>query len=111
MTRSMVSPEPIWLRKTELTDSGLFLILRVRSNIKQVTVEGMDGESHLEYEYDETETRYPVPEGVTSVADIQNLILADASVVISKAGREKAWKEIHAKPIEDLRKVAIIKTL
>ena len=111
MTRSMVSPDTIWLKKTELTDSGLFLILRVRSNIKQVTVEGMDGESHLEYEYDETETRYPVPEGVTSVADIQNLISTDTPVVISKAGREKAWQEIHAKPIEDLRKVAIIKAL
>ena len=111
MTRSTISPDTIWLKKTEMIDDQLYLILRVRSNIKQVTVEGMDGESHLEYEYDETETRYPVPEGVTSVADIQNLISTDTSVVISKAGREKAWQEIHAKPIEELRRVSAIKPI
>jgi len=107
----MISPDTIYLRKTELTDDGLFLILRVRSNIQQATVEDTDGGNHTEYEYDENEIRYPVPEGVTSVADIQNLISTDTSVVISKAGREKAWQEIHAKPIEELRKVAIIKAL
>jgi len=103
MTRSMISPDTIWLRKTELTDDGLFLFLRVRSNIKQVTVEDMDGKSHFEFEYDEIEIRYPVPEGVTSVADIQNLLSANVAVITSKATKKKAWQEIHAKPIEELR--------
>jgi len=111
MTRSMVSPDTIWLRKTELADSGLFLVLRARSNIKQVTVDDMDGESHLEYEYDETETRYPVPEGVSSVADIQNLISANTAMIISKGDNEKAWREINVMPVDELRKVAIIKAL
>jgi len=105
MTKSTVNPEPIWLKKTELTNDSLFLVLRVRSNIKQVTVEDMDGKSHIEFEYDEAEIRYPVPEGVTSVADIQNLILADGTLISSKAATKKAWKDIHAKPIEDMRKI------
>ena len=104
MTRSMVSPDTIWLRKTDLTDDGLLLILRVRSNIHQVTVEDADGGSHTEYEYDENEVRYPVPDGVYTVTDLQNLITAEAANINQKSGREKAWKDIHAKPIEELRK-------
>lgn len=107
MTRSMVSPDSIWLRKTELTDDSLFLILRVRSNIKQVTVEDVDGGSHTEYEYDENEIRYPVPEGVYTVTDLQNLIAVEAANINQKSVRDKAWKEIHAKPIEELRKTVV----
>jgi len=107
MTRSMINPDTIWLRKTELTDSGLFLILRVRSNIKQITVESGDGNSHSEFEYDESEIRYPVPDGVISILDLQNLISAEAANITKKATEEKAWKEIHAKPIEELRKMVV----
>jgi hypothetical protein len=101
----MVSPDTIWLRKTELTDNGLFLILRVRSNIQQITVKDADGgDSHTEYEYDENEVRYPVPDGVYTVIDLQNLIAAEAANINQKSIREKAWKEIHARPIKELRK-------
>ncbi len=103
MTRSMISPDTIWLRKTDLTDDGLFLILRVRSNIQQVIVEGADGGSHIEYEYDENEVRYLVPDGVYTVTDLQNLIAEEAANINQKSTREKAWKEIHAKPLEELR--------
>ena len=106
MTRSMVSPDTIWLRKTDLTDNGLFLILRVRSNIKQITID-TDGSSHTEYEYDENEVRYPVPDGVYTITDLQNLIAAEAANINQKSVREKAWKEIHARPIEDLRKTVV----
>ena len=107
MTRSMISPDTIWIRKTELTDVGMFLVLRVRSNIKQVTVEDMEGKSHIEFEYDETEVRYPVPDGVTSILDLQNLISTEAVNITKKATKEKAWKEIHAQPIENLRKTVV----
>ena len=109
MTRSMVSPDTIWLRKTELTDSGLFLVLRVRSNIKEVSIEDEKG-SHIEYEYDETETRYQAPDTLLSVADIKTLLSVEVANITKKASKEKAWKEIHAKPIEELRTVSAIKT-
>ena len=103
MVRSMINPDIIWLRKTELTDDGLFLILRVRTNIKQVTVEDMKEGGHTEYEYDEEEVRYPVPDGVTSAAGIQNLLSTEAANIIQKATRVMVWKEIHTQPIEELR--------
>lgn len=104
MTRSMIKPESIWLRKTELTDEGLFLILRVRSNVKQLNVEDTSGETHVEYDYDEKEIRYQVPEGVSSLTDIDSLILTKAADIVSKATTRKRWEEIQAKPIEELRK-------
>jgi len=104
MTRSTISPDTIWLKKTEMVDDRLYLVLRVHSNIEQVTVEDADGKSHTEFEYDETESRYLVPDGVTSVLELQNFISAEAVNITQKAVREKAWKEIQAKPIEDLRK-------
>ena len=107
MTRSMISPDTIWLRKTELTDDSLFLILRVRSNIQQVTIENGDGGSHTEYEYDENEIRYPVPDSVYTVADLQNLIAVEAANINQKSVREKAWKKIHARPVEEMRKTVV----
>lgn len=103
MVRSMISPDTIWLRKTELTDGVLFLVLRVRSNVKQVTIEDSQGGSHIEYEYDEVETRYQAPDTLSSVADVQSLLAVKSADIILKAGREKAWGEIHATPIEQLR--------
>ena len=104
MTRSMVKPEAIWLRKTELTDDGLFLLIRVRSNIKQITVGDSDKEKHIEFEYDENEIRYQVPERVKSLAEIQSLITANATDIFSKANTRKAWEDIQAQPIDELRK-------
>jgi len=107
MTRSMISPDTIWVRKTELTDIGLLLVLRVRSNIKQVTVEDMEGRSHIEFEYDETEVRYPVPDEVTTISALKDLVSREAANITQKATKEKAWKEIQAKPIEELRKTVV----
>ena len=107
MVRSMINPDTIWLRKTELTGDGLLLILRVRSNIQQVIVEDADSGSHTEYEYDENEVRYPVPDGVYTVTDLQNLIAAEVASINQKSVREKAWKDIHARPIEELRKTVV----
>ena len=104
MTRSMINPEAIWLRKTELTDSGLFLILRVRSNVKQVTVEDEKEGSHFEYEYDEVEMKYQVHDTLSSAADIKDFILAKTADIVLQGTREKAWKEINDTPIEELRK-------
>ncbi len=104
MIRSTISPDIIWLRKTELTDDGLFLILRVRSNIKQVTVEDMEGATHTEFEYDEEEIRYQVPDTVTSVAGIKTLLSDKEANITLKATEKKARRKIHAQPIEELRK-------
>lgn len=103
MVRSMISPGTIWLRKTELTDGILFLVLRVRSNIKEVTVQDSAGGSHTEYEYDEVETRYQAPDTLSSFADVQSLLVAKTNEIILKASKEKAWEKIHATPIEELR--------
>jgi len=106
MTRSTVNPGTIWLRKTELSDAGLFLVLRVRSNIRQITVEDEGGGSHIEYEYDEIETRYPVPDTVLSPDDIKAILVDKEAEITSKAGKEKVWREIHARPVAELRPVA-----
>jgi len=103
MTRSAVQPETIWVRKKELTDDGLFLILKVRSNIHQVTVEDMDGESHIEYKYDEEEIRYQVPDGITTSAEIKSLLGTEEDNLVQIADRNKVRKAIYGEPIEMLR--------
>ncbi|MDP2730317.1 MAG: hypothetical protein Q8O55_07535 [Dehalococcoidales bacterium] len=107
MVRSMISPDTIWLRKTELTDGVLFLVLRVRSNIKQVTVNDSQGGNHVEYEYDEVETKYQAPDTLSSAADVKSLLTVPSADILLKAGKEKAWAEINARPIEELRQTTI----
>ena len=103
MTRSAVIPETVWVRKKELTDDGLFLILRVRANIHQVTVEDMDGESRTEYEYDEEEIKYQVPDGITTSAEIKTLLGTEEPNLIQTARRKGVQKSIYAESIEKLR--------
>ena len=111
MTRSMISPDTIWLKKTELTESGLFLILKVRSNIREITIEDERDGNHIEYEYDEVETKYQVPITLTSVADVKDFILAKTTDIVLQGTREKAWKEINDTPIEELRKTVSVTAL
>ena len=104
MVRSNIRPETIWLRKTEMKDDQLYLILRVRTNIKEVPVlNEKDGTEVIHYDYDETEVRYPVPENTTTMEGIQALITAEAAAIEAKSSRETAWKAIAAKPVADIR--------
>jgi len=104
MVRSNIRPETIWLRKTEMKDDQLYLILRVRTNISEVPVlNEKDGKEVTHYDYDETEVRYPVPEGVTTLDAIKTLIANEAAAINAKAAKETAWKAIAAKPVVDIR--------
>lgn len=96
-------PDTIWVRKKELTNDGFYLILRVRSNIHQITVEDMDGESHTEYEYDEGELRYQVSDDITTSAEIKSLLETEKANLIQKAGRVKVQTALYAEQIENIR--------
>jgi hypothetical protein len=103
MVRSNVLPNAIWLRKTEIVNDQLYLILRVRSNVTEVPVEDMRREKVTHYDYDETEVRYPVPDGVTEMTDIQSLIANEATNIIIKATQTRKWQYIHALPLAEMR--------
>lgn len=104
MVRSNVLPNAIWLRKTEMVSDQLFLILRVRSNITEVPVENMEGGMVTHYDYDEVEVRYPVPEGVTELTDINNLITNEADKISTKASQTVKWQSINAIQVNEIRK-------
>ncbi len=104
MVRSNVLPNAIWLRKTEMVSGQLFLILRVRSNVKEVPVDDMRGGTVTHYDYDEIEVRYPVPEGVTELADINNLITNEAGNISTNATQTAKWQSINVIPVNELRR-------
>ena len=112
MVRSNIRPETIWLRKTEMKDDQLYLILKVRTNIKEVPVlNEKDGTEVTHYDYDETEVRYPVPEGVTTLDAIKTLIANETAAINAKAAKETAWKAINTKPVADIREAIAVSVI
>lgn len=105
MVRSNVKPKTIWLRKTEMDNGQLYLILKIRSNIHEILVDDSKGGQVTHYEYDEIEIRYQVPEGVSTNEDIKTLIANEATKINAKAAQEQSWKAISAQSVDDLRKV------
>jgi hypothetical protein len=63
----------------------------------------MEGGMVTHYDYDEIEVRYPVPEGVTELADINNLITNEAGNISTKAIQTSKWQSINAIPANKLR--------
>jgi hypothetical protein len=103
MVRSNINPDPIWLRKTDLVEDQLYLILRVRSNVREVQVDNMQGGMDMHYEYDEVEIRYPVPDGTSTLADIATLIANESDNINAQSVQKTNWQGIHATPIDDVR--------
>jgi len=60
MPRSVVNPSPISIRKAQRS-GGDYLFVYLRSNPSKLQIEDMDGEAHVEYEYQETQLRLPLP--------------------------------------------------
>ncbi len=87
MTRSSQEPEQVELKRKELSDDGVRIDLRVRWNIEQITVEDIDGESHTEYEYDESKLTITY-RGIPTNSAIQDFIDRNKQGLILK-GKQK----------------------
>ena len=55
MVRSAVKPNPIWIRKREMREDGLYLICRARWDIQEGNFTDEEGETVTEYTYQEEE--------------------------------------------------------
>ena len=86
---SSVKPDILWVHKIE---SGK-LIVRVRSNIKEIQVEDEDG-THTEYQYDETEIAHPLNPATMALDDIKALVVAKTAEINSAVGKEAVWVDI-----------------
>jgi len=60
ISRSTLNPSPISIRKAQRA-GGDYLFVYLRSNPSKFQVEDMDGEAHIEYQYQETQLRIPLP--------------------------------------------------
>jgi hypothetical protein len=96
-------PDTIWLRKTVYVDDQLYLILRIRSNVVEVQKDNMDGQKFTQYEYDEYEVRYKVPDNITTSDNLMAFIAREQVNIDAKISKETAWKAIAVKPIDELR--------
>lgn len=94
--RSTVLPEEMWVRKTEIINDQLFLVLRVRSDINQVEVDDMDGKNHNEYEYEEVEISYPVNVDFTGIEE-------DYEAIIKAASQKKELESIVSMTVGEIR--------
>lgn len=107
LVRSAVKPDSIWLRNKE----GLTLTLRVRWNIKPLSVQDMDGKTHAEFEYEEEEITHEVPAAI-KIEKFKNYLgdkipdlLAEAKAKITSPPIkvEPETATLANRPLEDLR--------
>jgi len=68
--RSTVKPALVWLRNIVKESDGLKAYVRYRWEISPVVLEDMDGESHIEYEYDEQEILVDIPDSIVKAKDL-----------------------------------------
>ena len=100
---SNVMPDAIWLRKTEIDNSQLYVVLKVRSNIVEVQAEDPDGKLVTQYEYDEVEIKYPVSVECRTAADIASYILDKSVDILALADVQGDWEAINASDVHNLR--------
>jgi len=100
---SNVMPDAIWLRKTEIDNSQLYLVLKVRSNIVEVQAEDPDGQLVTQYEYDEIEIKYPASTTCRTAADIASYILDKSVDILALADVQGDWEAINASDVHNLR--------
>ena len=98
MVRSAVRPDEIFLRNKLKEGDDLYLILKIRTNIKEVLITS-DKDSRQEFEYDEYEIKYKVPDA-ESIEEVKQSILTQRDTIIS---RVKIKQELSELPIDNLR--------
>jgi hypothetical protein len=80
---SAVQQDSIWIKDKK----GLDLTLRIRWNEKQITKTDMDGKERIEYEYDEQEIIYTIPDNV-KLADFNTYLSSILPTLLTKAKEE-----------------------
>jgi hypothetical protein len=105
MVRSTIKPNTLWLRRID----GNILTLRVRWDIHTVEVEDMEGK-HTEYEYDEREIKYTLPEDITTVTAFKEYMMDKAPELLVQAKqvvvkeKPKHWQLRKLAEVEELKK-------
>jgi len=95
---SSVEPDVIYLRKTEIVNSQLYLVLKVRSNIESIFVD-----DQIQWKYSEVEIKYPVKSDCLSEDQIANYILDNYSSICNLANAQKSWENINKESIKSDR--------
>ena len=98
MVRSVVRPDEIFLRDKLKEGDDLYLILKIRTNIKEASIVSDEG-SRQEFEYDEYEIKYKVPD-VSSIEEVKQSILTQRDTIISSV---KTKQELSGLSIDSLR--------
>lgn len=91
--RSTIQPEPIRLWRMEVTEEGLLLHLSLHWDEHQVEVEGIDEESHQEWEYKEARLVI-LYKGL--VSEVANWLTKNQTSLVLRA--KAKWEEEHDAP-------------
>ncbi len=108
--RSAIRPDTIWLRRIDFDENGVYLVLHVRSDIRQFTevdteTDMGDGTPHVVFEYDEEEIRHLLPSGISSAAGIKAHIAGNRAAIEKAVTEKKARDAICLLGIEECRRV------
>jgi len=92
---SAIKPDVIWVRKIEKKGDDVFLVIRVRTDIKEIVIKGEEG-SRVEWECDEVEIYYPVNPASVTIEDVKAFV----TVKMKDTGaveKEAVWKDVCGK--------------
>jgi len=104
VARSAVKPAWYWLNRIETNNEGrLVLVLRIRWNVRQVTVEDLNGEKHIEYEYDEQILKH-TPDQAIAKDEITSYIESCKDELLAEAQNAAEAEAITKIDIESIRK-------
>lgn len=109
MARSAIEPNWYWLQKIEKKGNGIQLILRIRWNIHQVTIEDMNKQTHTEYEYDEQILKH-TPGQTLAKDEVTSYIESCKEELLTEAQNIAGIKEIAESDINNVRKQPLIPT-
>jgi len=94
--------EPNWYFLKQIKRDGA-LVLRIRWDVHQVSVEDMDGKTHLEYEYNEEIINHIPIQSIAS-DEVTSYIEAHQSELLAEAQNTAIRKEIGKMDLETVRK-------
>ena len=103
VARSAVKPAWYFLNKVEFDQGKLVLVLRIRWNVHQVTVEDLNGEKHIEYEYNEQILRHTVDQAI-SYDEVTSYIESCKDELLAEAKNAAELEAITKTDIESIRK-------
>ena len=84
MTRSTVKPSEIWLKSIEPKGEGLQVTFGVAWNIRTIKIDNI-GETHIEFEYDEQEIEWELPNEINSKKILKSYLEENKQNIIQTA--------------------------